>query len=79
PFFVMSGVLLIDFLLAAFFVREKFTPAASGKLSLNPLSDMHTVLQTAGLLPLLGLLFASRFGGYSLAPMIAIFMQQMTP
>lgn len=79
PFFVMSGVLFIDFLLAAFFVHEKFTPAASGKLSLNPLSGMNTVLQTAGLLPLLGLLFASRFGGYSLAPIMAIFMQQMAP
>ena len=79
PFFVMSGVLLIDFLLAAFFVREKFTPIASGKLSLNPLSGMNSVLQTAGLLPLLGLLFASRFGGYSLAPIMAIFMQQMAP
>ncbi|MDO8530922.1 MAG: MFS transporter [Dehalococcoidia bacterium] len=79
PFFVMSGVLLIDVLLAAFFVREKFTPAASGKLSLNPLSGMNTVLQTAGLLPLLGLLFASRFGGYSLAPIMAVFMQQMAP
>lgn len=79
PFFVMSGVLLIDFLIAAFFVREKFTPVASGKLSLNPLSGMNTVLQTAGLLPLLGLLFASRFGGYSLAPIIAVFMQEMAP
>jgi len=79
PFFVMSGVLFVDFLIAAFFVREKFTPVVSGKLSLNPMSGMNTVLQTAGLLPLLGLLFASRFGGYSLAPIMAIFMQQMAP
>ncbi len=77
PFFVMSGVLFIDFLVAAFFVRENFVVSTHKGRGLNPLKDIQAVLQTRALLPLLVLLFASRFGGFSLSPVMAVFMQEM--
>ena len=77
PFFVMSGVLFVDFLVAVFFVREKFAASTRKERGLNPLKDIQSVLQIKALLPLLVLLFASRFGGFSLSPVMAVFMQEM--